>query len=54
VDEGAAPEEIAAAVGSVLAEPRYGEAARRFAETLAMEAKTRPSAADRAEGLLTR
>jgi UDP:flavonoid glycosyltransferase YjiC (YdhE family) len=52
VDKKAPPEQIAAAVRSVLEEPGYGEAARRFAETLAAEAKTRPSAADRAEGLL--
>jgi hypothetical protein len=36
----------------VLDDPAYAEAARRFAETLALEAKTRPTAADRAEGLL--
>jgi UDP:flavonoid glycosyltransferase YjiC (YdhE family) len=54
VAKGAPPEVIAAAVRRVLEEPRYAEAARRFAEVLAVEAKTRPSAADRAEGLLTR
>jgi MGT family glycosyltransferase len=53
VDKKAPPEEIAAAVRQVLEEPAYGEAARRFAETLAIEAKTRPTAADRAEALLT-
>ncbi|NYJ06019.1 nucleotide disphospho-sugar-binding domain-containing protein [Petropleomorpha daqingensis] len=52
VDEKAPPERIAAAVRQVLDEPGYADAARRFAETLATEAKTRPSAADRAEGLL--
>jgi UDP:flavonoid glycosyltransferase YjiC (YdhE family) len=49
----APPDAIAAAVRRVLDEPAYTEAARRFAETLALEAKTRPTAADRAEGLLT-
>jgi MGT family glycosyltransferase len=49
----ASPDAIAAAVRRVLDEPAYTEAARRFAETLALEAKTRPTAADRAEGLLT-
>jgi MGT family glycosyltransferase len=53
VDEKAPPERIARAVREVLDEPGYAAAARRFAETLATEAKTRPSAADRAEGLLT-
>jgi UDP:flavonoid glycosyltransferase YjiC (YdhE family) len=54
VDEEAPPERIAAAVRTVVDGPRYAEAARRFAETLATEAKTRPSAADRAEALLPR
>jgi MGT family glycosyltransferase len=54
VDKKAPPQEIAEAVRRVLDDPAYGEAARRFAETLAVEAKTRPTAADRAEGLLTR
>jgi UDP:flavonoid glycosyltransferase YjiC (YdhE family) len=53
VDEEAPPERIAAAVRTVVDEPRYADAARRFAEVLATEAKTRPSAADRAEGLLS-
>jgi MGT family glycosyltransferase len=48
----ASPETIAAAVGRVLAEPAYALAARRFADTLAAEARSRPSAADRAEALL--
>jgi UDP:flavonoid glycosyltransferase YjiC (YdhE family) len=53
VSRKAEPTEIAAAVRRVLDEPGYADAARRFAEVLAVEAKTRPSAADRAEGLLT-
>jgi UDP:flavonoid glycosyltransferase YjiC (YdhE family) len=53
VSRKAEPAEIAAAVRRVLDEPGYADAARRFAEVLAVEAKTRPSAADRAEGLLT-
>jgi MGT family glycosyltransferase len=47
------PGRIAEAVRQVLDEPAYADAARRFADTLAMEAKTRPSAADRAEALIT-
>jgi MGT family glycosyltransferase len=53
VDRKAPPDRIAAAVRQVLDEPGYAAAARRFAETLATEAKTRPSAADLAEELLT-
>jgi MGT family glycosyltransferase len=52
VDEKAPPDQIAAAVRRVVDEPGYASSARRFAEILATEAKTRPSAADRAEGLL--
>jgi MGT family glycosyltransferase len=52
VDKKAPPDRIAAAVRQVLDEPAYADAARRFADTLATEAKTRPSAADRAEALL--
>jgi MGT family glycosyltransferase len=52
VPKKAPPDAIAAAVRRVLDEPEYTEAARRFAETLAVEAKTRPTAADRAERLL--
>ncbi|SFP78658.1 glycosyltransferase, MGT family [Geodermatophilus dictyosporus] len=48
----APPERIAAAVRLLLEDPSCAEAARRFAGTLAEEARTRPSAADRAEGLL--
>jgi UDP:flavonoid glycosyltransferase YjiC (YdhE family) len=54
--DGSAPVEsdrIAAAVSEVLTNPEYADAARRFAEVLATEARTRPSAADEAEGLLT-
>jgi MGT family glycosyltransferase len=47
------PDQIAAAVFEVLANPKYGHAARRFAEVLATEASTRRNAADEAEGLLT-
>src|SRR5215211_2364477 len=43
---------VAAAVRQVLDDPAYRAAARRFAETLAEEARTRPTAADRAEALL--
>jgi UDP:flavonoid glycosyltransferase YjiC (YdhE family) len=52
VDQKAPPERIAAAVRSVVEEPAYAAAAAAFAERLAVEAKTRPSAADRAEALL--
>jgi MGT family glycosyltransferase len=45
-------DQIAAAVRQVLDDPAYRAAARRFADTLAEEAQTRPSAADRAEALL--
>jgi MGT family glycosyltransferase len=48
----APPDEIAAAVSRVLVEPTYARAARRFADTLAVERRTRPGAADRAEALL--
>jgi UDP:flavonoid glycosyltransferase YjiC (YdhE family) len=50
----APPGRIAAAVREVLDRPRYREAARRFATTLAEEARTRPTAVDRAEALLGR
>jgi UDP:flavonoid glycosyltransferase YjiC (YdhE family) len=52
VDKDADAHRIAAAVRRVLDEPVFTEAARRMADTLAAEASTRPSAADRAEGLL--
>jgi MGT family glycosyltransferase len=52
VAKSAPPDRIAAAVRRVLDEPGPAEAARRFAATLADEARTRPSAADRAEALL--
>ena len=52
VDKSAPPERIAAAVRQLLEDPAYAGAARRFADTLAEETRTRPSAADRAEGLL--
>jgi MGT family glycosyltransferase len=52
VDKSAPPERIAAAVRLLLEQPSYAEAARRFADTLAEERRTRPSAADRAETLL--
>lgn len=45
---------IAEAVREVLDVPRYREAARRFAATLAEEARTRPTAVDRAEALAGR
>jgi MGT family glycosyltransferase len=44
---------IAAAVSEILGDPRYASAARRFADVLAREATTLPSAADEAEGLLS-
>jgi MGT family glycosyltransferase len=50
----APPARIAAAVREVLDSPRHAEAARAFAATLADEARTRPTAADRAEALLPR
>ena len=53
VDKSASPDRIAAAVRMLLEKPSYAEAARRFAGTLAEEERTRPSAADRAEALLT-
>jgi MGT family glycosyltransferase len=53
MDQKAPPQRIAAAVRTVLDDPAYATAARRFADTLDAEAKTRPSAADRAEALLT-
>ena len=52
VDKSAPPERIAAAVQALLEDTAYAEAARRFADTLAEEMRTRPSAADRAEDLL--
>ncbi|MGY1615208.1 nucleotide disphospho-sugar-binding domain-containing protein [Geodermatophilus sp. SYSU D00691] len=52
LDEEAPPERIAAAVARVLEDPTYADAARRFADLLEAEGKTRPSAADRAEALL--
>jgi MGT family glycosyltransferase len=51
LDRAAPPEAIGAAVREVLDDPRYREAARRFAGTLAEEARTRPSVVDRAEAL---
>ena len=53
VDKSAPPERIAAAVRQLLEDPAYAGAARRFADTLAEEGQTRPSAADRAETLLS-
>ncbi|MGY1667384.1 nucleotide disphospho-sugar-binding domain-containing protein [Geodermatophilus sp. SYSU D00696] len=52
VAEDAPADRVAAAVQQVLDDPAYRTAARRFADTLAEEARTRPSAADRAEALL--
>lgn len=53
VAKDAPAERVAAAVQQVLDDPAYRAAARRFADTLAEEARTRPSAADRAEALLS-
>jgi UDP:flavonoid glycosyltransferase YjiC (YdhE family) len=50
----ARPEAYAGAVTRLLEEPGYRSAARRFAAVLADEARTRPTAADEAEGLLDR
>jgi hypothetical protein len=52
VAKDAPADRVAAAVRQVLDDPAYGAAARRFADTLVEEARTRPSAADRAEALL--
>jgi MGT family glycosyltransferase len=52
VDQAADAGRITAAVRRVLDEPSFAEAAHRMAATLVAEARTRPSAADRAEGLL--
>jgi UDP:flavonoid glycosyltransferase YjiC (YdhE family) len=52
VSKDAPADRVAAAVRQVLDDPAYRAAARRFADTLAEAARTRPSAADRAEGLL--
>jgi MGT family glycosyltransferase len=46
------PGRIAEAVSEVLHDPSYSAAARQFAGLLASEAKTMPSAADEAEGML--
>jgi UDP:flavonoid glycosyltransferase YjiC (YdhE family) len=46
------PEKIATAVARVLDDPKYAAAARRFADILAQEAATRPSAADEAEAMV--
>jgi MGT family glycosyltransferase len=48
----APPDRLAAAVAEVLADPSYAAAARRFADILAQEAATTPSAADEAEALV--
>jgi UDP:flavonoid glycosyltransferase YjiC (YdhE family) len=52
VRQQAPPDRIAAAVRSVLDDRGYATAAAAFADRLAVEAKTRPTAADRAEALL--
>ena len=46
------PERIAAAVTEVIGHPQYRAAARHFADVLAREAGSRPSAADEAEAML--
>ncbi|UOY02329.1 nucleotide disphospho-sugar-binding domain-containing protein [Blastococcus sp. PRF04-17] len=53
VPKSAPPVRIAAAVRRLLDDPAPARAARQFADTLAKERDTRPSAADRAEGLLS-
>jgi MGT family glycosyltransferase len=52
VEKGASPDRIAEAVRMVIDQPRFTVAAGRAADALAHEAKTYPSAADRAEALL--
>jgi MGT family glycosyltransferase len=52
VDQDAPPDRIATAVSTVLRDPAYARAALEFADRLAVEARTRPRAADRAEALL--
>jgi MGT family glycosyltransferase len=54
VRAGARPEAFAGAVTQLLQQPSYRSAARHFAAVLADEARTRPTAADEAEGLLDR
>jgi MGT family glycosyltransferase len=54
VPKQASVERIVTAVRQILDQPSYRHAAHRFAETLAMEAATRPSAIDEAEALLQR
>jgi len=46
------PDRIADAVTEVMGRKQYGAAARHFADVLAREAASRPSAADEAESLL--
>ncbi|MDQ0574145.1 glycosyltransferase [Agromyces albus] len=46
------PDKIAAAVADLLDDPHYAAAARRFADILAQEAATMPSAADEAEAMV--
>lgn len=53
ISKSSPPGRIAAAVSEILENPRYASAARRFADVLAREATTLPSAADEAEGLLS-
>ena len=53
VGKTAGPRQFAAAVRRVLDQPRYVQAARSFAATLAREAETQPTAIDEAETLLT-
>jgi MGT family glycosyltransferase len=53
VGKSARPTRIAAAVRRVLDEPAYAAAAGRFAAVVLAEARSRPTAADRAEELLT-
>jgi UDP:flavonoid glycosyltransferase YjiC (YdhE family) len=52
VGKSAKPARIAEAVRRVLDDPAYSAAARRFADVLSTEARSRPTAADRAEALL--
>ena len=46
------PDKITAAVAGLLDDPHYAAAARHFADMLAREAATTPSAADEAEAML--
>ena len=54
IRQSSTPEQIAAAISTVLNDARHTAAARGFAQVLASEAASSPSAADEAEALLGR